>query len=94
MAAIVRKGGQGAICGLANIEAKRLRALVYEGKDDPVVNAIVDAIVSFPVLSAVKAMIAHRTKDRAWLRMRPPLDKLDDERMARLISKCDAAVAA
>ena len=94
LAAIVRKGGQGAICGLANIEAKRLRALVYEGKDDPAVNAIVDAIVSFPVLSAVKAMIAHRTKDRGWLRMRAPLDKLDDERIARLVAKCDAAVAA
>lgn len=94
LAHIVRKGGQGAICGLANIEAKRLRALVHEGKDDPVVNAIVDVIVSFPVLSAVKAMIAHRTKDKAWMRMRPPLDRLDDERAQRLVARCDAAVGA
>jgi 4-hydroxy-tetrahydrodipicolinate synthase len=92
LAHIVRKGGQGAICGLANIEAKRLRPLVYEGKDDPAIKAIVDVIVSYPVLSAVKTLIAHRTKDRGWLRMRPPLDKLDDERAGRLIAKCDAAV--
>lgn len=93
LAHIVRKGGQGAICGLANIEAKRLRPLVYEGKDDPAIKAIVDVIVSYPVLSAVKAMIAHRTKDKAWMRMRAPLDRLDDERAARLVAKCDAAVA-
>ena len=92
LAAIVRKGGQGAICGLANIEAKRLRGLVYEGKDDPVVNALVDTIVSFPVLPAIKALIAHRTKDRGWLRMRAPLDKLDDAQAARLVAKCDAVV--
>ncbi len=93
LAHIVRKGGQGAICGLANIEAKRLRPLVYEGKDDPVIKAMVDVIVSYPVLPAIKAMIAHRTKDRGWMRMRPPLDRLDDDRTARLTAKCDAAVA-
>ena len=92
LAHIVRKGGQGSICGLANFEAKRLRPLVYEGKDDPVIKAIVDVILSYPVLPAVKAMIAHRTKDRGWLRMRAPLDRLDDERATRLAIKCDAAV--
>lgn len=91
LAAIVRKGGQGAICGMANLEAKRLRALVYEGRDDPVINALVETIVSYPVLAAIKTMIAHRMKDREWLRMRAPMDKLDGERAARLVAKYDAA---
>jgi 4-hydroxy-tetrahydrodipicolinate synthase len=93
LAHIVRKGGQGAICGLANIEAKRLRTLVNEGKDDPAINALVDVIVSYPVLPAIKTMIAHRTKDKGWLRMRAPLDRLEDERAARLAQKCEAAIA-
>lgn len=93
LAAIVRKGGQGAICGIANIESRRLRALVHEGKDNPIINALVDTIVTFPVLPAVKAMVAHRTKDRGWLRMRPPLERLDDATAARLAGKCDAITA-
>ena len=93
LAAIVRKGGQGAICGMANLEAKRMRPLAYDGKDDEKINALVDTLVSFPVVAAIKTMIAHRSKDRAWTRMRAPLDKLDDERAARLAAKCDAAMA-
>jgi 4-hydroxy-tetrahydrodipicolinate synthase len=93
LAPIVRKGGQGAICGLSNIEAKRLRTMIYEGKDDPIVNGLVDVICDFPVLSAIKAMIAHRTGDKGWLRMRAPLDRLDDERAKRLAARCDAVAA-
>jgi 4-hydroxy-tetrahydrodipicolinate synthase len=93
LAHIVRKGGQGAISGLANIEGKRLRTLVYEGKDDPAINAVVDVVVSYPVLPAIKAMIAHRTNDKHWLRMRAPLDKLDEERVARLVTRYDGALA-
>lgn len=92
LATIVRKGGQGAICGMANLEAKRMRALAYDGRDDDKINALVDVIVNYPVLAAIKTMIAHRTKDRAWLRMRAPLDKLDDARAVRLAQKCDAAL--
>ena len=93
LAAIVRKGGQGAICGMANLEAKRMRALAHDGKDDPVINALVDTVVGFPVMAAIKSMIAHRTKDREWARMRPPLQALDAEQTARLVAKCDAVMA-
>lgn len=93
LAHIVRKGGQGAICGMANLEAKRLRAMVLQGRDDAVITALVDVVVGYPVLSAIKTMIAHRSGDREWQRMRPPLDKLTDERRARLIAKYAAASA-
>ncbi len=92
LAAIVRKGGQGAICGMANLEARRMRALAHEGKDDAKINALVDAIIAFPVLAAIKTLIAHRVKDRAWLRMRAPLGRLDDASATRLVAKCDAAL--
>ena len=56
----------------------RMRKVAYEGKDDAVINKLVDTVVSFPVLAAVKAMIAHRAKDPAWAKMRAPLDTLDE----------------
>lgn len=90
LAGIVRQGGQGAICGMANIEAARMRKVAYEGKDDPVINKLVDTVSSYPVLAAVKALIAHRTKDQGWARMRAPLDTLDAKRAKDLAAKCDA----
>lgn len=92
LAGIVRQGGQGAICGMANLEAARMRKVAYEGKDDPVINTLVDTVVSFPVLAAVKALIAHRAKDAAWSTMRAPLDTLDATRAKELTAKVDAIV--
>ncbi len=90
LAGIVRQGGQGAICGMANLEPARMRKVAYEGKDDPVINKLVDTVVSYPVLAAIKALIAHRTNDAGWAKMRAPLDTLDAKRAKDLAAKCDA----
>jgi 4-hydroxy-tetrahydrodipicolinate synthase len=69
----VRLGAQGSICGLANIITPRILPLVREGRDDPGIVRLVDELLKYPVIPAVKSLIAHKTGDKEWLRARPPL---------------------
>ncbi|MCZ8374095.1 MAG: dihydrodipicolinate synthase family protein [Beijerinckiaceae bacterium] len=78
LARSVRSGGAGSICGLANIAPDLLRPLANEGKDDPRINAMVDAILKHSFMSAIKAMIAERTGDAGWRVMRAPLDPMTE----------------
>lgn len=74
LARAVRRGGAGAISGLANVCPGRVRGLAVDGRDDPGVVELVDALVRLPVTPAVKALVAHVVGDEAWRRTRPPLD--------------------
>jgi 4-hydroxy-tetrahydrodipicolinate synthase len=69
----VRLGAQGAISGLANVIAPRLLRLVQQGVDDPAIVQFVNQVVSYPVIPAVKALVATKTGDDNWRRMRSPL---------------------
>jgi 4-hydroxy-tetrahydrodipicolinate synthase len=73
LAAGLRLGAQGAISGLANLFPERLARLIESKQDDPSVIELVNEVLQFPVTSAVKALLAHRLNDPAWLTMRPPL---------------------
>src|SRR5581483_11462107 len=73
LARAVREGGHGCISGLANIAPDLMLPLVHQGREEPRVNKLVEEIGKYPVLPAVKALIAHRTGDRSWLNVRPPL---------------------
>ncbi|MFN3670898.1 MAG: dihydrodipicolinate synthase family protein, partial [Bosea sp. (in: a-proteobacteria)] len=89
LARAVRAGAQGSICGVANIVPHLLRPLVYEGADNPVVNALVDEIVSHPVMAAVKALVGHVHGDDGFGPMRAPLQALDPATRARLFAAFD-----
>jgi 4-hydroxy-tetrahydrodipicolinate synthase len=69
----VRLGAQGAISGLANIIASRLLPLAREGRDDSQIVQLVDEVVKYPVIPAIKSLIASKTNDKDWRRTRPPL---------------------
>jgi 4-hydroxy-tetrahydrodipicolinate synthase len=69
----VQRGGQGAISGLANIIPQALQALAEHGEGDERVNRLVDEVLRYPVVPAVKALVAHRAKDTAWEAVTPPL---------------------
>ena len=72
------KGAQGSICGLANFapelaapgDPRRRRRAARSGPSS-------DLVVSNPVMPAVKALVAHRHRDPAYARTRPPLVDLD-----------------
>ncbi len=76
LAAGMRKGAQGSICGMANFAPSLLGPVINEGRDDPRIHTIVDAILALPIMAAVKTLIAHRRGDPGWLVMRAPLEPL------------------
>lgn len=93
LARAMRKGAEGSICGLANIAPKLLRSLVHAGKDSPQVKELVEMITSFPVLPAVKALVAHVRNDKDFIRVRPPLNDLAPVLRRKASAAFDAILA-
>lgn len=89
LAKAVRNGAQGSICGVANLVPHLLRPMVYEGKDSPLVNELVDEICSHPVLASVKALVGHLHGDAGYGAMRAPLEALDEGTRQRLFAAFD-----
>ena len=94
LARAVRNGAQGTICGVSNLVPELVRPMVYEGKDSPVVNALVDEICSHPVLAAVKAQTRHIHGDPGYGAMRAPLEALDEAARKRLFAAFDTITQA
>jgi 4-hydroxy-tetrahydrodipicolinate synthase len=90
----IRRGGQGAISGLANVCPEVLRPMVEEGRDDARVGRLVEAVLQYPVTPAVKALVAYRTGDRTWLNVRPPLVPMSDPDASTLQNSYEALFAA
>jgi 4-hydroxy-tetrahydrodipicolinate synthase len=84
LAAGVRHGADGSICGVANIVPEVVRRLAVDGADDPRVNRLVEAMARHPIIPALKSLIAERSGDEAWLRVRPPLVPADASAVASL----------
>lgn len=89
----VRLGAQGAISGLANVCPAILLKLIEAGEEDPRVIRLVNELLKFSVTPAVKALIAHRTNDPAWLNVRPPLVALSEAQAVRLADAYEAIFA-
>ncbi|MCQ4161558.1 dihydrodipicolinate synthase family protein [Roseomonas sp. GC11] len=90
----VRRGGQGAISGLANIIPETLLPLALQGAGNEAVVGVVEAVLRHPVTPAVKALIAEQTGDAEWLRVLPPLRALGDAAITRLRAEVTQALAA
>jgi 4-hydroxy-tetrahydrodipicolinate synthase len=89
----VRLGAQGAISGLANLCPEILLKLIETGEENSQIVALAIEILKFPFTPAVKALLAHRQKDPAWLNVRPPLEALSEAEAARLAQVYDGIVA-
>jgi 4-hydroxy-tetrahydrodipicolinate synthase len=94
LAAGVRHGAEGSICGVAYILPGVVRRLAVDGTDDPRVTRLVDAMARHPIIPALKALIAERTGDAAWLRVRPPLVPADASALASLREEFEASFTA
>jgi 4-hydroxy-tetrahydrodipicolinate synthase len=87
LAAAVKLGSEGAICGVANLMPKRLLPLAMKGEGDASISTLVDALLKHPVTPAVKSLIADRAGDKGWLHARPPLKALTPTQSAQLRSE-------
>jgi 4-hydroxy-tetrahydrodipicolinate synthase len=93
LSAGIRAGAKGAISGIANLCPEILLKVIESGVDDPRLSRLANEILKFPVVPAVKALLAHRSKDPAWSGVRPPLTPLSDSEAANLSSVYDRIVS-
>ncbi len=73
LAAAVRLGGEGAICGFANMVPQSMRIVAYEGKEHPDVDRLKRVMEGDHFLAVVKSVLAHQHKEPGWHFLRPPL---------------------
>lgn len=75
----VRLGGQGAISGMANLLPREVQVMAEKGIDDANVERFVGQLLNYPVIPAIKAILARLTEDDGWLAVRPPLVALNSQ---------------
>lgn len=90
LAGAMRNGAQGSICGLANVAPGLLHDVIHGATDNPLIVPLVDLIVSYPVMPAIKALVGHIHGDDEYIRMRAPLVDLTASDRSALIGAYEA----
>ncbi len=84
-------GGAGCISATANINPAAIDRLFREWEMPGAValqaalNSVRDTVMQYPMIPALKAVVAHFTGDPAWRTVRPPLVALSEDRSASLV---------
>ena len=91
LAAGVRLGASGAILGLANLLPKILLSIMETGRDDNRITSLATEVLRFPVIPAIKVLLAYRDNNPAWAAPRPPLVRLSKADATSLLLAFDRA---
>jgi 4-hydroxy-tetrahydrodipicolinate synthase len=92
----LREGGAGCITATANINARAIRRLIddWRGAEAQALQARIDGvretIQRYPLIAAVKQVLAHWRNDPDWARVRPPLVELDPRKTSELLQELAA----
>jgi 4-hydroxy-tetrahydrodipicolinate synthase len=90
----LRNGGEGCISATVNVTS-RLARRVYDahaaGKDEAQalqehLSTLRNSIETYPMIPALKALMADLTGEKTWRNLRPPLSGLDDKQTQDLLS--------
>ena len=87
----LRKGAAGCISATCNVSAAAIRNVYdnWKGADadklQSEITALRKAIQAFPMIPALKAVIAHYRQDPAWARLRPPFVDLSSSEADKVI---------
>ena len=91
----LESGGAGCISATANINAAAIHDLYAnwqapdaEAKQEEL-NTLRTAMQRFPMIPALKQVVAHYSGDANWDRVRPPLVRLDAEQKTALLNDLD-----
>jgi len=94
---LLQKGSAGSITAASNINCA-LGAQVYANWDNAngtaaqtILSATRKAVISVPLIPALKSLVARNTGDARWLNIRPPHLKLTAAQEAALFSAFDAS---
>ncbi len=98
----MRAGGYGCISSMVNIDPCRIAYLAAHWHDTNAdqlqaeLDLVRAALIKFPTVPTMKAVIAHFSKDPEWARVRPPLVSLTVEQqkqMARELEKIHFSIS-
>jgi 4-hydroxy-tetrahydrodipicolinate synthase len=91
----LRNGGEGCISATVNVTS-RLARQVHDanasGRDDEAealqerLSALRTSIEAYPMIPALKVLVADLTGNEAWRNLRPPLSGLDEEQEKKLLA--------
>lgn len=87
----MRAGGAGCISATANVNPAAIEALsrLWQDDDGDARQRSLDEyrriVEAYPMIPALKAITAHRTGERLWSNVRPPLVPLEEPQRQRLI---------
>ncbi|MDH4249283.1 MAG: dihydrodipicolinate synthase family protein [Deltaproteobacteria bacterium] len=90
LSGLIGEGAVGSISGLANLVPERIVQVVNHSQSDALFEPMVRLVVSYPVVPAVKTLLAHQTREPAWLLCRSPLEALGRESSAQLLHSWEA----
>jgi 4-hydroxy-tetrahydrodipicolinate synthase len=91
--AAMRKGAAGCISATGNTQAGAIRALYdgWQGAEAESLSraayAVRNLMQKFPLIAAVKAVLAERLRSPDWARVRPPLDPLSPAQRKELAAE-------
>lgn len=83
------EGGAGTICGLANVAPGLVRGMFATPSAEPQVRHAL-SLIEGHFIPFLKAILAARTGDEAWSRLRPPFAPLSQAEGTRLAAALDA----
>jgi 4-hydroxy-tetrahydrodipicolinate synthase len=96
----LRSGGEGCISATVNVTsrlARRVHDAHAAGKADEAealqerLTQLRASIEAYPVIPALKVIMADMTNDKAWRNLRPPLSELDEKQTKHLLSEVPPA---
>lgn len=92
----LQSGGAGVISAVANVNAKKMRA-VYDCTDPAEAEALQVGVTAFrkdvqgyPLIPVLKALVAHYRRDPNWIDVRPPLLTMEAGAAQRAIEQLAA----
>ena len=91
---LIRAGGAGTICGVANVFPGVVRALVSRDvapEDEARIQRFLDVLFRFPFLPAFKAIKSAQVDDAGWRALRTPWTMLPDGPREDLLNALEAA---
>jgi 4-hydroxy-tetrahydrodipicolinate synthase len=93
----LRAGGAGCITATANVNSAAIDGLFRAWRTDGAgrlqesLNTVRAALERYPIVPALKAVLAHHAGDAGWRQVRPPLVELPPERADALLAELRAA---
>lgn len=86
---LMRAGGAGTICGVANVYPDLVRALLspeVTAADEARIATFIEILFSVPFLAALKSIVADRSGDESWRSLCPPQVPLSGAQLEALRS--------